>query len=99
MGELTTMTFKRYASGLILTGIFFSAHADSYPPSPACSKPYKPYKFNNRFEVDSYSDDVDRYKRCIQDFVRTQNEQAQIHLDAAKGAVEQWNSFVRLELN
>lgn len=46
-----------------------------------------------------FKDDVRRYKKCIDAFVEEQNEQAKHHQDAADEAIEEWNRFVRYELN
>lgn len=74
------------------------ASADSYPPSHSCSKPIKPYKFNGEWEVQSFNDDVTRYKRCINDFVEEQEQAIENHRQAASSAIDDWNRFVRYEL-
>lgn len=76
-----------------------AAHSDMFQPTANCSKPYKPYKFNSKYEVESYAEEVARYKRCIQDFVTTQRGEANNHLEAAKAAIDEWNRFVRTDLN
>jgi len=81
---------------LLLT---FSAQADNYDPSPSCSKPNKPFEFNSQLEVDSFNDDVQQYQRCLYDFVDEQEEAIQRHHRAANGAINEWNNFVRMELN
>ena len=73
--------------------------ADMFSPSPSCSKPYKPYEFSSQYELDSFNDDVQRYKRCIQDFVDEQNDAVTKHQQAADDAIDEWNNFVSLELN
>lgn len=73
--------------------------ADIFNPSHSCSKPYKPYKFNSEWEVESFKNDVERYKSCISDFVEEQNNAVRYHSDAAEEAIEEWNNFVNLELN
>ena len=73
--------------------------ADMFSPSPSCSKPYKPYEFSSQYELDSFNDDVQGYKRCIQDFVDEQNDAVTKHQQAADDAIDEWNSFVSLELN
>ena len=75
-----------------------TAWADMFAPSHGCRKPLKPYEFTSEFEIESFKSDVDRYERCIDDFVREQKQAAQAHQDAAKEAVADWNRFVRLEL-
>lgn len=76
-----------------------SALADMFTPSPSCSKPYKPFEFSSRFEYDSFMDDVRRYKQCISDFAEEQQEAARRHTEAAEEAIDEWNSYVRRELN
>ncbi|WP_351089697.1 hypothetical protein [Shewanella sp. S1-49-MNA-CIBAN-0167] len=81
--------------------IFFSfpAFSDMFTPSPSCSKPYKPYEFTSQWQIDSFNDDVMRYKQCIADFVAEMNEASEKHLNAAEDAIEEWNQFVNYELN
>jgi len=81
---------------LLLT---FSAQADNDDPSPSCSKPYKPDKFNSQSELDGFNNDVQQYQRCLYDFVDEQEEAIQRHQRAANIAIDEWNSFVRMELN
>lgn len=85
--------------GLILATISFSGLADSYPDSPSCSKPYKPYEFNSQREIDNFNNDVQSYKRCISDFIDEQNEAVENHQQAASDAIDEWNRFVNYELN
>jgi hypothetical protein len=73
--------------------------ADMFTPTPSCSKPYKPYEFTYQYQVDSFNDDVQRYKRCIQDFIDEQDNAVKTHQQAADNAIEEWNNFVSLELN
>ena len=44
-------------------------------------------------------DEVSTYKSCIEDFVDEQRRESKKHLNAADNAIDDWNSFVRLELN
>ena len=81
---------------LLLT---FSAQADNADPSPSCSKPDKPNKFNTQSELDSFNNGVQQYQRCLYDFVKEQEEEIQRHQRAANDAIDEWNNFVRMELN
>lgn len=83
---------------LLMLAVPLSVLADMFTPSHSCSKPYKPYQFNSQWEVDSFNDDVKRYKRCISDFVDKQNEAAKKHQQAASDAIDEWNRFVKYEL-
>ncbi|MDP1540017.1 MAG: hypothetical protein Q8L72_05140 [Moraxellaceae bacterium] len=76
-----------------------NAQADMFQPSHSCSKPYKPFQFTAQYEVDNYNNSVSRYKKCISDFVSTQNDAVNVHQKAASDAIEDWNRFVRFELN
>ena len=73
--------------------------ADMFTPSYFCSKPSKPYQFTSQYEVDSFNNNVERYKQCVFDFVEEQNDQALKHQEAANDAIDDWNNFVRRELN
>jgi len=73
--------------------------ADMFEPYPMCSKPYKPYQFTSQWELESFREDVRRYKQCIMDFVEEQERAIETHRRAAEQAIDEWNSFVSLELN
>jgi hypothetical protein len=92
-------TFLALAVSACLVGVCGPASADSYPPSPTCRKPTKPYKFTSQWELDQFKSDVERYKRCISDFVDEQNEAVRNHQEAAQDAIDEWNRYVRNELN
>lgn len=74
------------------------ALADAYQPSHSCSKPFKPYKFTSEWEVRSFEDEVERYKRCIENFVEEQNRAVKNHREAASDAIADWNRFVKYDL-
>jgi len=63
-----------------------------------CSKPQKPYKFTSEWEVSSFKSDVEIYKRCIEDFVDEQNEAIKKHRSAANDAIDEWNLFLKYDL-
>lgn len=86
---------KKALIAAILLAVSVPGIADMFTPSNSCYKPSKPYQFNSQWEVDNYNNEVDRYKRCIQDFIDEQNDAAQKHLDAAEEAADEWNRFVR----
>jgi len=84
---------------LVLVFSANSALADNFTPSHYCSKPYKPFEFTSQWEVDSFLSDVESYKSCIEDFVEEQQDAIRKHQSAADEAIDEWNSFVRWELN
>jgi len=68
-------------------------------PTHSCRKPYKPYKFNSEWEVQNFKDEVDRYKRCLKDFVQDQKDAIDQHQEAANDAVDEWNRYAKYELS
>lgn len=74
------------------------ALTDMFPPSHMCHKPFKPFEFNTQWEYQNFMSEVENYKMCINNFVNEQYEAARNHQEAAENAIEEWNSFVRLEL-
>ena len=73
--------------------------ADMFAPSPYCSKPYKPFEFTSQWELDNFNAEVQRYRNCIEEFVEEQERAIRNHQQAADDAIEEWNRFVRFELN
>ncbi len=94
---------KKMKKTLLLTILLsigaVSINADMFTPSASCSKPYKPYEFTDQYQLDSFNDDVRRYKICIMDFVEEQNNAIRNHQNAQSSAIDEWNSFVNYELN
>jgi hypothetical protein len=73
------------------------AQAES-TPMHYCSQPQKPYKFTSEWEVSSFKSDVETYRRCIEDFVDEQNEAIKKHREAANDAIDEWNLFLKYDL-
>jgi hypothetical protein len=81
--------------GVILIIVVTNSFADSWQPSHSCHKPFKPFRFESQWELDNFRWEVQRYKRCIEEFVEEQEEAIRNHRNAANEAVEEWNRFVR----
>ena len=73
-------------------------YANTFTPSHSCSKPFKPYSFDDQREYDQFLAEVERYKACIDDFVEEQQDAIRKHQNAAEEAIDDWNNFVRWEL-
>jgi hypothetical protein len=86
---------------IFLLVMFFATPsiADMFSPSHSCSKPYKPYEFNDQYQIDNFKYEVETYKQCINDFIDEMNDASKKHQDAAEEAIDEWNSFVNYELN
>jgi hypothetical protein len=68
--------------------------ADSSVPSHSCRKPDKPAEIKTQQEADKFNEAVSKYKSCIEEFVRQQEDAAMIHRRAASQAISEWNDFV-----
>ena len=68
--------------------------ADSSTPSHSCRKPGKAAEIKTQQEADKFNEAVSKYKSCIEDFVRQQEDAATNHRRAANEAITEWNEFV-----
>ena len=84
---------------ILFLGVTSVINADMFTPSHSCSKPYKPYEFTDQYQLDSFNDEVQRYKRCIMDFVEEQKSAVSNHQNAQSEAIDDWNRYVNYELN
>jgi hypothetical protein len=71
--------------------------ADTDSPSHRCQKPkpYDPMDYRSKPDLETYNDSVDRYRRCIEEFVEDQEKAAKRHHEAAVAATEEFNGFVK----
>ncbi len=90
---------KKIIYSLLFLSISSICLADSYEPNNYCSKPYKPSNFNSRYEMNTYLDEVEEYKQCLNDFIEEQNEGINNHKRAINDAILDWNDFVNYQLN
>ena len=84
-------------SFLILALLHGPIAADTGSPSHSCQKPkpYDPMEYRSKSDVDVYNDSVERYKRCIGEFVEDQEKAAKRHHEAAVAATDEYNGFVK----
>jgi len=92
------MRYPYVAFGFLLAVMASPTQADMIAPSHYCSKPYKPYQFNSEIDIQNFQYEVTRFKNCINEFVEEQDDAIRNHQRAAQEAIEEWNSFVRYEL-
>jgi hypothetical protein len=52
-------------------------------------------EYPTKSDLEMYNATVDRYKRCIEDFVEDQEKAVKRHHDAAQAATEEYNSYVK----
>ena len=73
--------------------------ADSWVVSHSCYKPFKPFEFTDQWQLDNFNFEVEQYRYCIEEFVEEQEYAIRRHEQAAEEAIDEWNNFVRYELN
>jgi hypothetical protein len=77
---------------LLVTATSLSVYAE-YVSSHSCSEPYKPYQFTTQYEVDTYNDETEEFRTCIEDYIEEQNDAVRDHQRAAEDAIDDWNNF------
>ena len=94
------MKLEIFISLIMMIGLAsLSVQADNSDSSPSCSKPDKPDAFKSQTQLDGFNSEVQQYQRCLYDFVHEQEEAIQRHQRAANVAIDEWNNYVRMELN
>lgn len=95
---------KKYSTILLVSlafnlGAINSVFADTYAPSHPCSKPTKPVKSFNDWEIKKFNNDAKEFRACIQKFVEEQKSAIAVHKNAAEMAIDEWKNFVKAEFN
>ena len=65
----------------------------------ACLAPTRPMDTSDDAFWSAFMTDVETYRACISDYVQANHAAADLHRATANEATEQWNAFVRAELN
>ncbi|NVJ64743.1 MAG: hypothetical protein HWD84_11025 [Flavobacteriaceae bacterium] len=96
-----TLLFCFPALAMVFGGSNFTL--GSYPKNtcyPPTSKPFKPYQFNNQFEIDSYNVQVKRYNaeledysNCIDEYIENANNDIKRIQEAAQQAINEFNNL------
>jgi len=79
---------------LVFVAALANAADSSSAPAHSCRKPGKAADIKTQQEADKFNDAVSKYKSCIEEFVRQQEDAALIHRRAANEAINEWNDFV-----
>lgn len=90
---------KRLLTMVLCVCVITSVSADMFTPSYSCLKPSRLYKFNSEGELESFKNKAKAYKQCINDFIEKQNYAIKKHQDAAAKAIDDWNNYIKYELN
>ena len=90
---------RRFSTLLFL--LFFcvvpAVYGDTLPPSFNCARPLKQTTFATQLDLDRYKMAVDRYRSCLEAFVKEQEKAIEIHRRAAQSAIDDWNQFAGQE--
>lgn len=89
----------RVFAALLIILVSLQAQSDTFTPSHYCSKPIKPFQFSSDLDVQIFLNQVNEYELCINNFVQEQDEAMRRHQEAAQNAIDEWNRFVRFELD
>jgi hypothetical protein len=92
--ERTMNSRMRIAAIAFVFAASLANAADSSAPSHSCRKPGKAAEIKTQQEADKFNEAVSKYKSCIEEFVRQQEDAAMIHRRAANEAINEWNDFV-----
>lgn len=57
----------------------------------ACSKPVRPAQISSRWELETFQLANELFERCMFDYIRDQQKQAQRHEQAARAALDEWS--------
>lgn len=63
-------------------------------PKHNCARPDAPAKFESDGQQKIFVKQMDGYRDCLMAYRNEMNKAAQAHIDAANGAIEEFNSFV-----
>lgn len=67
-------------------------------PKHSCKKPEHPGKLASERQMATFRKDIDGYRDCLTAFREQMNRQAKVYVDAANGAIQEFNDYVT-ELN
>ena len=68
--------------------------AASSVPKHNCARPDAPAKFESDGQQKIFVKQMDGYRDCLMAYRNDMNKVAQAHIDAANGAIEEFNGFV-----
>lgn len=68
-------------------------------PAHGCLAPERPPDDQDDARWNSYLAAVDGFRSCINDFAAANRQASTQHIEAANGAVADWNGFVKDQLN
>jgi len=84
--NMLVLTFLVLATPLV--------NADTTAPSHACNRPGKASEIKTQPDADKFNDAVSKYRSCIEEFIRQQEEAIKNHHRALSQATTDWNDFV-----
>jgi hypothetical protein len=67
-------------------------------PKHSCKKPENPGKLASERQQAQFRKDIDSYRDCLTAFREQMNRQAKVYVEAANGAIQEFNDYVT-ELN
>ncbi len=73
--------------------------ADTTEPKHSCAKPENPGKLASEQRMKGFQKEINDYRDCVNKFAQEQKTQSETHLSAGNKAVDEFNTFVKTELD
>jgi hypothetical protein len=92
-------TKKNLISLAIFASLSFPVSADTTEPKHSCVKPDHPGELASEARMKGFQKEVNDYRDCVNKFAQEQRAQAEAHTVAGNKAIEEFNAFVKTEMN
>ncbi len=96
---MKNIALKTLAASILFATFSFTAQADSSAPKHSCVKPDHPGKLASEVRLKGFQKEVNEYRDCINKFALDQKTQSENHQTAGNGAIDEFNTFVKTEMN
>lgn len=90
---------KFLVSMLLFASLSLPALADTTEPKHNCVKPDYPGELASEARMKGFQKEVNDYRDCVNKFAQEQRAQAESHTAAGNKAIEEFNAFVKTEMN
>ena len=92
-------TKKTLISLAVLATLSLPARADTTEPKHSCVKPDHPGELASETRMKGFQKEVNDFRDCVNKFAQEQRSQAEAHTAAGNKAIEEFNAFVKTEMN
>jgi len=75
----------------------FPVNAHEEITAHSCPLPVRPGRITSQWELENYHVQLEIFERCMFEYVKDQQRQAQHHENAAQQAMQEWKSYLRMD--